>query len=258
MKITLDESNGLKVLSALLVFFCHCSPIINMWGFVPVGCFFFLSGYGTFYSNKNPINRIIKFLFIYCLIVCLYSSFKGSFWWNLPFCWFFLIYAIQQIFYRFFHNWKLICLLDFILSLILWRLGFNYPWYTSMILFPLGLAYANGFSFSRRVLSFMFLIGLLLFFYSYGFPLLMWCLSIPAVFIMLHYKSVYSPLCKLGYLTLPFYLIHCLFLNLCGVRTELGFNLLFGSVSISIILSFIGSVCGAFLLHKFISAARFL
>lgn len=249
--MTKEQSNGLKVLCALMVFFCHVNPYVNLWGFIPVGCFFFISGYGCIFSKKNPLYRCVRLGMVYLFVCGIYSLVSGEVNFSLPFGWFFLIYGVQMFFIWIKPDWRFVLVLDFILSVAMWKLEFTYPWYTSMAMFPMGMRVAMKGNIDRRILAGSLAFGATVFLYSYGFPLLLWMLSVPLTFILIHFRNVYVPLHKLGFMTMPFFVIHCLFLDVLGVRHDMGFPLFAGSMTLSIMLAFFGSAAGAYLLHKF-------
>lgn len=253
--MTKEQSNGLKVLCALMVFFCHVNPYVNMWGFIPVGCFFFISGYGNMFSRKNPLYRCVRLGLIYSFVCSIYFLVSGEVNFHLPFGWYFLVYGFQMWFLYMSSDWRKVFLLDLVLALFMWYLDFTYPWYTSMIMFPLGMRCAVKGFMDRRILALSLAVGASLFLISYGFPVLLWMLSVPLTFALIHFRGAYEKLHKLSFMTMPFFVIHCLFLDVLGVREDFGFPLYAGNMTLSIMLAFFGSAAGAYLLYKFFNVA---
>lgn len=94
IRISKDESTGLKGLLAILVMLCHCRSYIHAidghktlgqvliaFGFVSVGVFFFISGYGVQescdrkpdYIKRFPRNRILPLYLKYLILVICYA-----------------------------------------------------------------------------------------------------------------------------------------------------------------------------------------
>lgn len=251
MQFTLTESRALKVLCALIVFFCHVTPYVNTIGFIPVSVFFFISGYGFSVSDKNVLLRVPRLMMAYSFAVVVYSLVYGELHLVFPVSWYFAIYGLQILLFWMLPRWWFVLSVNFAVSVAMWYSGeFTYPWWASMVGFPLGMLASRipsrigGFPFCAVLLAGV--CGLL---FTRGFPLFMWFVTVPMCLAMIGFGRTVQLLSQFYYLTMPFFLFHCLVLDMCGVRHGLGLEPM-GGIVCAIMLSFIGSVAFSYLVYK--------
>lgn len=179
--ISIDSCNCLKGLMAISIVLHHLSQktdifilkeLFGSFGFVCVGCFFFISGYGLYtsylikgqsylegYFFKRFRKLIIPFLFVILLYQLVnIGSYKhildglavGSVIYILPYSWY--VFCAILFYFTFYYIFKyiadeknkIICL--FIFTSILWfvfKFILNWPgyWYGNLFLFPLGFLF---------------------------------------------------------------------------------------------------------------------
>lgn len=258
---TINESSSFKGILSILIILSHVNfhadlPFfltITKWAGTKVALFFFISGYGLISSfskkGKSYLNSffskrvwkiIFPLVFISSIFIFLYYLDTGGFNGNLikdllkgitplPYSWFaYIIIIFYTLFYFVFktnfsiHTKSIILmLLAFIVSLILYKNGFDRAWWVSNLAFPFGMIYKlnenkiisisrtkiGNFAFVPVALiiagAFAFLKIEILYVFSYIFIVL-------AVIVLLSYSGLpqgrlYNFLGKVSYET---YLIH--------------------------------------------------
>lgn len=255
------KTDTLKFIMAILVFFCHVFQNLNFFGCFFVSIFFFLSGYGTKESSKTWTKRIIDLMPLYLIMVLLYSLFAGEFYWKIPSAWFLLVYAIQHIIYGISKSIKESIFFDILLLIFFYILDFSFVWYASMFCFPFGIYSRSKNLKPLKSLDFITLMGfsIIIFLFSCFFKIPLQPISCILFCMAVVPFSVYLPCLRteLSAILFPFYLVHILFLDIFGVRPDLGYpaNLpLPLAVAASLLLSFITSL----LVNKFLQKASFL
>lgn len=252
MELTKRQSDGLKVLCALLVFACHCNETINLAGFIPVSVFFFVSGYGLTFSAKNPLYRVPRLLLLYGFFVMLYSLVAGEIYWGIPSCWFLVLYAVELLAFRIRPSWWFVLLFDFVLMFFFWLGGFSYVWWFSFVAFPFGMFCARSkdvprFTYHWILSAVLGFVGLI---YTKGFPVFGWFFCLPFTVLILNMRNVLEHVSSLAWLTIPFYFVHILLLDMFGVRPDMGQVAYYGQ-TFGIVLAFLGSVAFSYCIYKF-------
>lgn len=252
------QTDGLKVIMALWIFFCHVFPDVNFFGFIPVSVFFFIAGYGLFGRSAECINRLSRLFLVYCLFVCMYSVFAGNFFWKIPVAWFLLVYALQMIFYRVTKSVIGVFLLDVILLVIMAKLDFNFPWYSSMVAFPLGLQLRKNPNLFHRypfywlaVLVFSILAS-----FAFGMPFYNWGVVFCWLSFVHRFCFVFEGFSGFSRYSMPFYLGHYMILAILGVCGDFGRELAFDSRVFTVFLGFFLSCFLAFVVNKFLQIAK--
>lgn len=228
-----------RVLMALCVFFCHVFERFNYFGFLFVGVFFFMSGYGMEYMNKRSfaLTRLIPYLLYYVWFSLIYLFFFRVF--PYPSSWFFIVYFLVMMIYRFVTNiYGLLC--SFIgLAAFFAFLDFEFGWSASFGGFLFGVLYARKqfpftfvntlfFAFTPFVLLLSWRIEASLWFFI---PLFSWCVLSFCSFPFMR------KIASLSDYTFYFYCIHCFCLGLFGVTWTLGGSPAFFSVLLAFVLS---------------------
>ena len=211
-----------RTLMALAVFFCHVFQPFNNFGFLFVGVFFFMSGFGLEMRSRrlSSLTRLVPYLGVFAAFSVLYYAVFRVF--PYPSSWFFVVYFSVMVLYRLFSNvWLLLGSLC-VFAVVLSGLGFDWGWSASFGGFWIGVFVAR---YSRYfTLSNCFLLSLLNFIvlvyvgpFVWGFlPLFIW--------LVLKFSSLsfMRPVAFLGQYTLLFYCSHCFFLGLLGATWTLG------------------------------------
>ena len=211
-----------RTLMALAVFFCHVFEPFNNFGFLFVGVFFFMSGFGLELRSRrlSALTRLIPYLGIFAAFSVLYYAIFRVF--PYPSSWFFVVYFVVMVLYRLSSNIYVLTGLFVAFAVFLAVLGFNWVWGASYGGFLLGVfvaRYPRYFTLSNCF--FFFLVNFIVLVYVgpffWGFlPLFTW--------LVLKFSSLsfMRPVAFLGQYTLLFYCSHCLFLGLLGATWTLG------------------------------------
>lgn len=211
-----------RVLMALAVFFCHVFSSFNDFGFLFVGVFFFMSGYGLEYSGKrfDSLRRLIPYILLFVWFSFIYLFFFNVF--PYPSSWFLVVYFSVMVLYRLIPNIYFLIASFFCLALFFAVFDFGWGWSASFGAFLWGVLFGRCprlFSF-RFTLLFLPMLLAVPFGVSIGLwgiaPLFAWCVfSVSSL-------RVFRPLAFLGRYTFFFYCVHCFFLGLFGVTWTLG------------------------------------
>lgn len=236
-----------RVFMALAVFFCHVFEPLNRWGFLFVGVFFFMSGFGMECSRlrMSALRRSVPYLFFLALFTFFYWLVYRVF--PYPSSWFLYVYLLVMVIYRFL-PFRLLPAGFLGFALVLYALGFESSWYASFGAFLVGCVVARCpgvFTFTN---SLLFLPGFLLVFYR--FPLAFWFALPFFAWIVLRLSSFswFRPLSFFGRYTFFFYCVHCFFLGLFSSTWTLG-----GSPSFYGVLGAFLASCGvSWLLSDFL------
>lgn len=230
-----------RVLMALCVFFCHVFERFNDFGFLFVGVFFFMSGYGMEYMNKRlfALTRTVPYILYFIWFSLIYFFFFHV--WVYPSGWFLVVYFSVMLMYRFVSNIYGLLLLFIVFALIMLMLGFDFGWSASYGGFLFGVFFArnqSAFTFST-VLSVVPL-SLIVFF---GVEAALWCLIPLFSWIVLRLSSFsfMKRIAFMGDYTFYFYCIHCFVLGIFGVTWTLGgtpsFMPCLGAFCVSVVVS---------------------
>lgn len=211
-----------RFLMAFAVFFCHVFRDFNDFGFLFVGVFFFMSGYGMEKSNKRDLAliRLIPYLGYFLWFTCIYFLFFQVF--PYPSSWFFIVYFCVMVIYRFISNiygllWAFIGLACMFLLL-----DFEFGWSASFGAFLFGVFFArNPRSFN---LCTCFALAPLVLFVFLGIEAALWCILPFFCWLVLTLCSWrgFRCLAFLGRYSFHFYCIHCFVLGLFGATWTLG------------------------------------
>ena len=211
-----------RTLMALAVFFCHVFQPFNNFGFLFVGVFFFMSGFGLELRSRrlSALTRLIPYLGIFAAFSVLYYAIFRVF--PYPSSWFFVVYFSVMVLYRLFSNIYVLLGSFIAFAVVLAGLGFDWGWSASFGGFLFGVFFArypHYFTLSNSI--FFFLVNFIVLVYVgpvvWGFlPLFTW--------LVLKFSSLsfMRPVAFLGQYTLLFYCSHCLFLGLLGATWTLG------------------------------------
>ena len=176
-----DKSNAVKGVLAILIVFHHFSTTCDIsgfsefrrWGAIIVSVFFFMSGYGlgrsmtlkgkaylSNFLNHRLWKSVILPYAIALIIFLVYlnvdvpdaSTLVGD--WSrgitlLPNAWFIVALALMYLGFYFINKTSSRChdvkmfLYTLVYIIIVYSLGFDRCWYVSVIMFPLGMLYAD-------------------------------------------------------------------------------------------------------------------
>lgn len=210
-----------RVFMALAVFFCHVFEPFNNFGFLFVGVFFFMSGYGMEKNSYRSValRRVVPYVLYFCWFSVLYwLLFRCDF--PYPSGWFLIVYCLVMVMYRFLPRksllWAFVCV-----ALLMYLSGLNWVWCASFGAFEFGVYYASresSFKFSNCI---MYL------------PVVPFCVFLPVAlwgalplftWIVLKICSfrIFSSVAWLGQYTFYFYCVHCLFLGIFRSTWTLG------------------------------------
>lgn len=238
-----------RVFMALCVFFCHVFESFNNFGFLFVGVFFFMSGYGMEKSDfrLRSLTRVVPYIVYFVFFSFIYYLFYQVF--PYPTSWFLVVYFLVMLLYRFFSRNIYLFLLSLILLAYFFDvLEFNFVWYASYGAFLFGVFFArNQSSFLLKYLLYLFPLSLLIF--AKCVPAL-WCILPLFVWFVLHLSSLkcFRPIAWLGQYTFFFYCVHCFFLGLFEVTWTLG-----GSPSLfGVLAAFLCACVVSWLLNDYI------
>lgn len=231
-----------RILMALCVFFCHVFRPFNDFGFLFVGVFFFMSGYGMEKSNKREmaLKRLVPYLGYFVWFSLIYFLFFQV--WPYPSSWFLVVYFAVMLIYRFISNVYGLLWAFVLLACVFYCLGFEFGWSASFGGFLFGVFFARN-PRSFGYLNCLCLFPLCLFAFA-GYEMALWC-SLP-LFCRLVLSACslrcFRPLAFLGRYSFYFYCIHCFVLGLFGATWTLGGEPSFVPVVWSFIISIVVSV----------------
>ena len=207
---------------AICVFFCHVFERFNDFGFLFVGVFFFMSGYGMDYMNKRTfaLTRLVPYILYFVWFSLLYFFVFRV--WIYPSSWFLIVYFVIMVLYRFITNIYLLLVSFIFLGLFFHFTGFEFGWAASYGGFLFGVFFARNqskFTLSNT-LSFVPL-SLLVF---CGVEGALWCLIPFFSYLVLSFSSLHfmRKFAYFGDYVFYFYCIHCFVLGLFGVTWTLG------------------------------------
>ena len=226
-----------RFLMAIAVFFCHVFRDFNDFGFLFVGVFFFMSGYGMekSYRRDYALIRCIPYLFIFGWFSCFYFLFFQVF--PYPSSWFLVVYFVVMFFYRFIRNIYGLLAAFFVLGLFFLFFGFEFGWSASFGAFLFGVFFArkiSSFTFLNCLLFLPFLLGIF-----FHIEIAFWAVLPLFSWIVLSVCSlkVFRPLAFLGRYSFFFYCTHCFLLGVFGVTWTLGGDPEFWGVLLAFCLS---------------------
>ncbi|MBR3073603.1 hypothetical protein [Fibrobacter sp.] len=211
-----------RVLMALCVFFCHVFERFNDFGFLFVGVFFFMSGYGMEITQKRylSLKRLIPFIFYFIWFSLIYLILFRVF--EYPSSWFLVIYFCVMVIYRFIQNIYLLLVVFLFFALVLMGLGFNWGWMASYGGFLFGVFFARN----RSAFTFKNCICLvpLCLMAPWTGSVACWVLLPIFSWIVLSVSSIsfLKFLSYAGDYTFYFYCVHCAILGLFGATWTLG------------------------------------
>lgn len=221
-KLSYSTFGVARTLMAICVFFCHVFERFNDFGFLFVGVFFFMSGYGMEIGNrrKQSLVRLVPYILYFVWFSLLYFFFFNV--WIYPSSWFLVIYFLVMLIYRFVSNIYLLLGLFLMVAFFLVVMGFEFGWATSYGAFLFGVFYArnrDAFHF-RNVLIFL----PMTFFVVLRLEVAFWCFLPLFSWIVLSIssKKILRPLASLGQYSFFFYCVHCFLLRLFGCTWTLG------------------------------------
>lgn len=233
-----------RVFMALAVFFCHVFEQFNSFGFLFVGVFFFLSGFGMERSQlrMSALRRSVPFFVFLAFFTLVYWVVYRVF--PYPSSWFLYVYLVVMAIYRLF-PYRLLPLVFIFFALVLYALGFNFVWYASFGAFLIGCYVARNeriFTFSNSIifLPFFFLVYL-------GCPIGFWFVLPAFAWVVLRFSSLplFRSLAWFGQYTFFFYCVHCFFLGLFSSTWTLG-----GSPSLyGVLVAFLASCMASWYLN---------
>lgn len=230
-----------RVLMALCVFFCHLFEPFNDFGFLFVGVFFFMSGYGMEYMNKRSfaLTRTVPYILYFLWFSLIYFFVFQK--WVYPSGWFLVVYFVLMLIYRFVRNIYVLLVSFLIFAFFMEVCGFEFGWSTSYGGFLFGVFFARNQSAFTLSSVLMFIPGVLL--VVFGVQPALWCLIPLFSWIVLHLSSFLfmRRIAFMGDYTFFFYCIHCFVLGLFGATWTLGgapsFMACLGAFCVSVVVS---------------------
>ena len=234
--------NVARVLMALCVFFCHVFERFNNFGFLFVGVFFFMSGYGMEIGNKRmySLKRVVPYIFYFAWFSFIYLFLYRV--WVYPSGWFLVVYFVVMVVYRFFSNVYVLLTAFLLLGLFMYVCGFENGWSASYGGFLFGVLFArNPLMFRLPVVLALVPFAVMFFF---RIEISLWAL-IPFFSWIVFYLSsrgFMSILACFAPYSFFFYCVHCLCLGLFGATWTLGGVPSLVSVFPSFVLSCVLSV----------------
>lgn len=237
--------DSVRFVLALCVFFCHVFERFNDFGFLFVSCFIFMSGFGLDYTHKRffALNRILPYLVWFVFFSLVGFLFYGKF--PFPSYWFFVLYFICSLIYRFSFSLKFLLFFVFLLEIFFISLDFSYSYYVCLLAFPFGV-FVSRFPFfftlknSLLFLPFFFLVPFSPVFLFSLVPVFCW--------LVCKFFSFLSFLSFLGVYSFYFFALHCFLLAFFGSTWCLG-----GSVDFwGVFLSFVLTCFLSWFLHDFV------
>lgn len=201
------STDGMKVFGAVGVFFCHCFPQVNVYGWLFVSLFFFASGVGYARKRSFSLAHLLPLYGLWAAYIVFYSLVNGDLRLFLPHCWYLVIYGLEVLLVRFLRKWEWVFLVNCVVAYFMFSSGeFTYPWYASFMAFPFGMYLVQG----CRDWAFR-----LLFLFTLLNPL--WLLSYLSVCLFGFIARLFD-LSALAPYTKHFYFVHYLFCCLFGMN----------------------------------------
>lgn len=226
-----------RFMMAFAVFFCHVFEKFNDFGFLFVGVFFFMSGYGMEKSSRRDqaLLRLIPYLLFFVWYSFLYLFVFRVFIY--PSSWFLVVYFLIMVLYRFIPNiygllWSFVAL-----ACMFVLLDFSWGWSASYGAFLFGVFFArNSSSFTFKICLCFLPLSILLF---VGAVPALWCILPLFSYVVLSVSSlpIFRPLVYLGRYSYHFYCVHCFALGVFGVTWTLGGSPEFWGVLLAFSLS---------------------
>ena len=142
-RLSYGTFSGARVLMAICVFFCHVFERFNDFGFLFVGVFFFMSGFGMEYMNKRSfsLTRIVPYILYFVWFSLIYLLFFRV--WIYPSSWFLVVYFVVMVLYRFISNIYVLLVSFILLGLFFALCGFEFGWVASYGGFLFGVFFAR-------------------------------------------------------------------------------------------------------------------
>lgn len=226
-----------RFLMALAVFFCHVFERFNDFGFLFVGVFFFMSGFGMEKSSRRDqaLLRLIPYLLFFAWYSFLYLFVFRVF--PYPTSWFLVVYFVIMVLYRFIPNIYVLLWSFVALACLFVLLDFSWVWSASYGAFLFGVFFArNSSSFTSKICLCFLPLSILLF---VGAVPALWCILPLFSYVVLSVSSlpIFRPLAYLGRYSYHFYCVHCFFLGIFGCTWTLGGSPEFWGVLLSFGLS---------------------
>lgn len=211
-----------RVMMALCVFFCHVFEWFNYFGFLFVGVFFFMSGYGMEIGNrrKESLERLVPYIFLFAWFSLLYFFFYRV--WVYPSGWFLVVYFVVMVMYRFLSNIYALAVAFLVFGVFMYFCGFENGWSASYGGFLFGVYFARNRSFYVLPFTMLLVPVSIMFFYRveislwFLIPLFSWLVFLVCSLPFLRFLS------SLSRYTFYFYCVHCLILGLFGATWTLG------------------------------------
>ena len=240
-----------RVLAAIWVFFCHSFYSVHYWfGFFSVFIFFFISGYGmeVTSSRLRALYRLPRFVAVYGFFMLFYYLYYGSTFF--PTNWFLVAYFTVMLLYRFVgHRPVLFSLLFILLMLYYLELDYFIQYYMCSFGFLVGYWVARTRKFFSWYQSCLLVpLFLLAYVLNSYLPFLFLVPFLVRVFFWVSSLSSLSFLSRFAFLTFPFFSLHCWFLGAFGAT----WTLERGQSVFGALLGFLCSLCGAWLLWRFV------
>ena len=236
-KLSYSTFGVARLFMAIAVFFCHVFKDFNNFGFLFVGVFFFMSGYGMEYSRRRDgaLLRLIPYILFFLVLSVVYWAFFRVFIY--PSSWFLVVYFVLMVLYRFIRNIYGLVAAFCALAVFFGAFGFEFGWCASYGAFLWGVLFAMNPCLFTLKNVFLFLPGVLLLYI--GCEGALWCVLPLFSWVVLSLCSmkVFLPLAFLGRYTFYFYCVHCFFLGLFGVTWTLGGSPEFWGVFLAFVLS---------------------
>lgn len=240
-RLSYSTFNVARFFMAICVFFCHVFESFNDFGFLFVGVFFFMSGYGMEKSGRkgSSLTRLVPYLLYFAWFSLIYFMFFRVFIY--PSSWFLVCYFCVMVIYRFVSNiyallWSYIGFAAFLILS-----GFNWVWSASFGAFLFGVFFArNPSAFTLR--NCLYLVPIVVLLPWAGSPAL-WVLLPLFSWLVLSFSSIriFRPIAFLGGYSFYFYCVHCLVLGLFGATWTLGgspsFMACLGAFCVSVVVS---------------------
>lgn len=241
LKMTYSTFAVSRFFMALCVFFCHVFESFNNFGFLFVGVFFFMSGYGMEISGKrySSLKRLVPYILYFVWFSLIYFLVFRVFIY--PSSWFLVMYFMVMLIYRFISNIYGLLTAFCCLGCVLILLDFNWVWVASYGAFLFGVFFArNRDRFTLDIVSYL-VPGVLLVPWC---PAAFWCLIPLFSYFVFTVSSleVFKKIACLGDYTFYFYCSHCFCLGVFGATWTLGGSPAFVPVFSAFVLSCFVSV----------------
>lgn len=241
-KLSYSTFGVARFFMAIAVFFCHVFKDFNSFGFLFVGVFFFMSGYGMEISGKRKqaLFRIVPYILYFAFFSCLYFFVFQV--WIYPSSWFLVVYFVLMVLYRFISSIYGLLVAFVALGLVFMGCGFEFGWCASYGAFLMGVFFARFPGKFTFVNSLLFLPGLPFVFFHVEAAL--WSVLPLFCWLVLSFSSWrgFRNLAFLGSYTFHFYCVHCFCLGICGATWTLGGEPKFSTVLLAFSLSVFFSI----------------